>query len=998
MKKLYNFIILLFLLMPYVAQAQKYVYGTTPALHVQGNVLKDPSGSTVVLHGVMDTPSPYFNSYRWGEWWGGFNDQAVEQCRNYFDQITTAITTPEKGTYCNLFRLHMDPCWTNDPNIQVSNPGGEEDIRRFSADRLRTYFNSLYLPIALNALSKGLYVIIRPPGVFPQEVNVGGDYNNYLMTVWDIVSQNETLKQYSGQISLELGNEPVRVKNRWGQDDSNALHDFFQPIVEKIRQNGFNGILWIPGTGWQSNYQDYASHPIQDNNFGYAVHNYVGWYNGNNSTPYSQVNNYINQFHTQVPVIDTNPIVITEVDWSPEKAGTGHTDEHGNWVLANYGTWATGTTSNWGRLYKALLDYYGTISMTLSGTDTYIDVPAYLDNGTVRPAFQTAMQANSYADAWEACSGACFQWYKEWALEQMSGDIPSNYAVGDDIVNFTPNAWEGQTGVYGAAQGFDPLGHRSYERYQNGSLGQGDVMTQTLTGVKTGTYNVTLELAASYTSGRGFECPTGTGFSLAFVNDQFRQLEVVDRGWVSSIEPLTVSCTVTDGTLRYGIYNIKASGNWYVANVISIEYMSENTDNTFNINTSAQHGTITASTSKTAAGTTVTLSATPAANYEFDSFTVTTCTGENVAVNGNSFVMPSADVTVTANFSLAYEVGDDIVAIAPTEWVGQTGSYAGLGYTVSERYKHGGDNGAGDVLTQTLTGLKNGVYVVTLEVAASFTSGRGFDCPTGDGLTVAFANDTQKNLEVVDRQGVGSVTPITIYATVTDGTLKYGIHNLKTSGNWYIANVTGVKYISESTTLTHELTVSSAGLATLYLPFDAAIPDAEFFVVVAVKEISGSTAHLKRVRGGVLPANTGVMIYANEGTYSLPLATTASTENVESLLHGVLEDTPVTTLVAQEGKSIYVLSRGIKEYVGFKRLSGNGSVTYIPANRAYLPFSTSSQVNFINVSFGDTPTDIGALKVSIEDDSDEIYDLTGRKVAAPQKGIYIVNGKKVLYK
>ena len=992
MKKLYNFIILLFLLMPYVAQAQKYVYGTTPALHVQGNVLKDPSGSTVVLHGVMDTPSPYFNSYRWGEWWGGFNDQAVEQCRNYFDQITTAITTPEKGTYCNLFRLHMDPCWTNDPNIQVSNPGGEEDIRRFSADRLRTYFNSLYLPIALNALSKGLYVIIRPPGVFPQEVNVGGDYNNYLMTVWDIVSQNETLKQYSGQISLELGNEPVRVKNRWGQDDSNALHDFFQPIVEKIRQNGFDGILWIPGTGWQSNYQDYASHPIQDNNFGYAVHNYVGWYNGNNSTPYSQVNNYINQFHTQVPVIDTNPIVITEVDWSPEKAGTGHTDEHGNWVLANYGTWATGTTSNWGALYKALLDHYGTISMTLSGTDTYLDVQAYLDNGTVRPAYQTAMQANGYADAWEACSGACFQWYKEWALEQMSGDIPNSYQLGDDIFNYAPKVWDGQSNTYGG------LGHTAYERYNSGSIGVGDVLTQTLTGVKSGTYNVTLELAGSFTPDRGFECPTGTGLSLAFANDQYRDLEIVRRDWVSSVQPITLSATVSEGTLKYGIRNIANSGNWYVANVTSIKYVSENTNNTFKVNTSAQHGTLICSASNAAAGTTVTLSATPAANYEFDSFTVTTCTGENVAVNGNSFVMPSADVTVTANFSLAYEVGDDIVAIAPTEWVGQTGSYAGLGYTVSERYKHGGDNGAGDVLTQTLTGLKNGVYVVTLEVAASFTSGRGFDCPTGDGLTVAFANDTQKNLEVVDRQGVGSVTPITIYATVTDGTLKYGIHNLKTSGNWYIANVTGIKYISESTTLTHELTVSSAGLATLYLPFDAAIPDAEFFVVVAVKEISGSTAHLKRVRGGVLPANTGVMIYANEGTYSLPLATTASTENVESLLHGVLEDTPVTTLVAQEGKSIYVLSRGVKEYVGFKRLSGNGSVTYIPANRAYLPFSTSSQVNFINVSFGDTPTDIGALKVSIEDDSDEIYDLTGRKVAAPQKGIYIINGKKVLYK
>ena len=795
MRNLLRKLCLLVLMLPCMAQAQQYVFGTTPALHVDGNVLKDPSGNTVVLHGVMDTPSPYFNSYRWGEWWGGFTDEAVTRCKDYFDKITTAITSPEKGTYCNLFRLHLDPCWTNDPNKTATGSGQEDDISRFSADRLSTYFNSLYLPIALNALSKGLYVIIRPPGVFPQSVNVGGEYNNYLMTVWNIVSSNETLKQYSGQISLELGNEPVTVLNAYGQSDSNALHDFFQPIVNKIRQNGFKGILWIPGTGWQSNYQDYVSHPIQDSNFGYAVHNYVGWYNGNNSTPISNLNNYINQFHTQVPVIDTNPIVITEVDWSPEKSGAGHYDEHGNWVVANYGTWATGTTSMWGALYKGLLDHYGTISMTLSGTDTYIDVDAYLSDGTVRPAYQTAMVANGYASAWEACSGACFEWYKQWALAQMSSNIPDTYQLGDDIVSYTPTVWNGQTGPYSG------LGHTAYERYlHGGSIGVGDVLTQTLTGVKSGTYNVTLELAASFTPNRGFVCPTGTGLSQAFANDEYRTLEVFEREWVSSVQPITISTAVTDGKLKYGIRNIANAGNWYVANVTSITYVSTNTNNTFNINTSAQHGTLTSSVSNATAGTTVTLSATPDANFQLESITVTTCTGENVSLNGNSFVMPAADVTVTANFSLNYDVGDDIIAIAPTEWEGQTGPYSGLGHTAYERYLHGGSIGAGDVLTQTITGLKNGVYAVTLELAASFTSGRGFDCPTGDGLSVAFANETQENLEVIDRGWVSNVSPITIYATVTDGTLKYGIRNLSAAGNWYVANVLGIKFLGDEET------------------------------------------------------------------------------------------------------------------------------------------------------------------------------------------------------
>ncbi len=449
-------ICIVFTLLPFSANAQSYTYGTTPALHVEGNKLKDPNGGTVVLHGVMDTPSPYFNSYRWGQWWGGFTDEAVNQCRNYFDNITTAITQPSKGTYCNLFRLHLDPCWTNDPNKTATGSGSEDDISRFSADRLRTYLNSLYIPIAVNAVSKGLYVIIRPPGVFPQSVNVGGEYNNYLMTVWDIVSSNSTLKQYSGQISLELGNEPVSVKNSSGQDDAAALHDFFQPIVNKIRQNGYNGILWIPGTGWQSNYRDYVSHPITGSNIGYAVHDYVGWYNGDNSAYADwRLNNYINQFHTQVPVIDTNPIVITEVDWSPEKAGTGHYDEHGNWVLANYGTWATGTTSNWGMLYKGLLDHYpDNISMTLSGTDCYLDVQAYLDNGTIRPAYTVAMQQNGFANAWEACSGACFEWYKVWGQAQMSG--------GGGIAEFTPDAKTGR--YYANLQDFSTSGSLSFDR------------------------------------------------------------------------------------------------------------------------------------------------------------------------------------------------------------------------------------------------------------------------------------------------------------------------------------------------------------------------------------------------------------------------------------------------------------------------------------------------------------------------------------------------------
>ena len=194
------------------------------------------------------------------------------------------------------------------------------------------------------------------------------------------------------------------------------------------------------------------------------------------------------------------------------------------------------------------------------------------------------------------------------------------------------------------------------------------------------------------------------------------------------------------------------------------------------------------------------------------------------------------------------------------------------------------------------------------------------------------------------------------------------------------------------------LTVTSAGVATTYLPYDAVIPDADFFVVAVVKEIAGTTARLKRVRDNIIPANTGVLIFANAGDYVLAPSPTACTESVVSLLHGVLESASVKTLTQQEGKSIYVLSRGTNEYIGFKKATGSTTVKTIPAHKAYLPFDDSGEAKSISFSFGEGDAlDIDLLKYSTENTAD-IYDLTGRKVAAPKKGIYIVNGKKVLYK
>ena len=113
-----------------------------------------------------------------------------------------------------------------------------------------------------------------------------------------------------------------------------------------------------------------------------------------------------------MPVVDTAPIIITEVDWSPTNPDAeGHYNEHGEWVQPNYGTWATGSTSKWGKAFKTMLDHYGNISMTLSGTGCLIDRDILLQTGRVEPAF---------GGLEEACGKACMDWYadyytKDWA-------------------------------------------------------------------------------------------------------------------------------------------------------------------------------------------------------------------------------------------------------------------------------------------------------------------------------------------------------------------------------------------------------------------------------------------------------------------------------------------------------------------------------------------------------------------------------------------------------
>lgn len=388
-----------------------------PGLHVEGKNLVDSEGKTVVLHGVMDTPNRYFNGNRWGM--GGYEVGDETPCLNYFEKMFTAITDKNQGAYCTVFRLHMDPCWTN-YNAPVGTQ--ENNIQYFSENRYKTFLSRLYVKLVQKALAHGLYVIVRPPGVCPQNIKVGDEYQAYLKKVWKLFASDATIQKNAGQVSIELANEPINVLLANGSQSDRALHDFFQPVVDEIRATGFKGIIWVPGSGYQSNYVGYSKYPITDteNNFSYAVHVYSGWY-GNMTDKNCDHNTFIKNFQAQVPMVTSKPIMVTEIDWSPEdpdKASEGHYNEWGQWTAPNLGTWATGSTSKWGLAWKAVHDHFSNIGMTITHPQEYYDIDEYLKTGKVQPGLQNAKKHNLFE---ECCSYACFNWYKDWYLKQTTG-------------------------------------------------------------------------------------------------------------------------------------------------------------------------------------------------------------------------------------------------------------------------------------------------------------------------------------------------------------------------------------------------------------------------------------------------------------------------------------------------------------------------------------------------------------------------------------------------
>lgn len=178
---------------------------------------------------------------------------------------------------------------------------------------------------------------------------------------------------------------------------------------------------------------------------------------------------------------------------------------------------------------------------------------------------------------------------------------------------------------------------------------------------------------------------------------------------------------------------------------------------------------------------------------------------------------------------------------------------------------------------------------------------------------------------------------------------------------------------------------------------------------------------LEEIEDGIVPAYTAVLLKCDEpentkANRMLPLDPTTVNKTIDdNLLEGVFQlyerdpkpqdrDDEYVETRMKNADNIRVLGVTSAGKVGFYKLAGDD--TLLAANKAYLDVNKLGEdIKTMSIKFGTLDGATTGVESVVVNDNDEnageevIYDLYGRRIANPAAGnIYIVNGKKVLWK
>ena len=303
------------------------------------------------------------------------------------------------------------------------------------------------------------------------------------------------------------------------------------------------------------------------------------------------------------------------------------------------------------------------------------------------------------------------------------------------------------------------------------------------------------------------------------------------------------------------------------------------------------------------------------------------------------------------------------------------------GYAANKCVKMGTGSAKGVAITPALALEAGKTYTLSFRAGAFSGKSTNLKVSMSNG-TLSANNVTMKNAAFDDFELI--ITNASANAKITfEG-------NAKDDSQYFLDEV---KVTTESSIV--DVTLNAAGFASYCSPFALDLTPTSDYAAYAVKTIGENKVKFTKIPGKVA-AKTPFILYNEDNageTVNLPII-----EDDDAEIAPVSENALIGTL-----SPTYVSNPS-----GFTNFGMSGS-KFVPmeagvvrANKAYLQvdnkdITTGSESRSLQVIFDEETTGISNVEITKPEVKDNVYyNLNGQRVANPSKGLYIVNGKKVI--
>ena len=272
--------------------------------------------------------------------------------------------------------------------------------------------------------------------------------------------------------------------------------------------------------------------------------------------------------------------------------------------------------------------------------------------------------------------------------------------------------------------------------------------------------------------------------------------------------------------------------------------------------------------------------------------------------------------------------------------------------------------------------ISNSIFLPTSATVSTTYSG----CFVGNGAT-SLTNCYYKTV-------IGSVQgdPATA-ENLANGTTTTDLNNGRTgdAAPWVqdpVTNLPQLKLFASNVELTAKLGDNDGEYWATYYHQTASLT-ADASTTVYTGALGTGKVLLTEVNDKVIPAGNAVILKSTSSTITLTPTNALGTLAGNALLG--------TTTATAAPTNAYCLSKGTSG-VGFYAFTGT-----IPAHRGYLVI-TSGAPQYLGFDDNGGTTGVNEMRNQTEKVRGEFFDLQGRRILNPTKGLYIVNGRKVIIK